>query len=270
MACFICATCGTQFAESGDQPPELCPICEDERQFVPPSGQAWTILERLRRGHRNSFERCEPGLYGIGTVPEFGIGQRALLIRTGDGNVLWDCIALVDDATVDLIGALGGLKAIAISHPHFYTTMVEWSRAFGDVPIHLHEDDREWVMRPAPAVRFWGGERMALGPGLTLIRCGGHFEGSSVLHWAGGATGAGALLTGDTVSVAEDARWVSFMRSYPNRLPLSAGTVRRIGEALEPFAFERIYGGFWGWVVANDAKAALRRSVVRYVQAIED
>lgn len=269
MTCFICVTCGTQFADAGEKPPQRCPICEDERQFVPPGGQAWTTLDQVRRGHRNSFGRYEPGLLGIETVPQFGIGQRALLVRTPNGNVLWDCITVVDDATIDIIAALGGLSAIAISHPHFYTTMVEWSRAFGNVPIYLHESNRDWVMRPDPAVRLWGGERKELDAGLTLVRCGGHFEGSTVLHWADGAAGGGALLTGDTVSVAEDSRWVSFMYSYPNRVPLPARTVRRIGETLEPFGFERIYGGFWSWFVERDAKAALRRSIDRYISAIE-
>ena len=141
---FICKTCGTQYGESAD-PPNECKICADERQYVPPSGQEWTTLEKLLETHRNSFTQCEKDLLGIGTVPEFAIGQRALLVRTPHGNFLWDCISLIDDATVEIIRALGGLRGIAISHPHYYTTMLEWSRAFGDVPIHLHADDREWV-----------------------------------------------------------------------------------------------------------------------------
>ena len=76
--------------------------------------------------------RCreyEAGVHRHRHQPAFAIGQRALLLRTAGGNVLWDCIAL-DAATVTLIKGLGGIKAIAISHPHFYTTMVEWARAF--------------------------------------------------------------------------------------------------------------------------------------------
>ena len=92
--------------------------------------------------HSNKFRRLAPGLTTIETTPPFGIGQRAILASTPDGNVLWDCIALIDDATVDLLKGLGGVAAIAISHPHYYTTMVEWSRAFGDVPIYLHAADR--------------------------------------------------------------------------------------------------------------------------------
>ena len=107
------------------------------------------------------------------------------LVQTPDGNVLWDCVSFVDQETVDSLAALGGVSAIAISHPHFYSSMIEWSQAFGDVPIHLHNGDAAWVSRPDPRVTFWAGETYPIVNGLTLVRCGGHFDGSSVLHVAG-------------------------------------------------------------------------------------
>ena len=63
--------------------------------------------------------------------------------------------------------ALGGLAAIAISHPHYYTTMAEWGRAFG-VPVWLHADDRAHAMRADPCLRFWEGETQAVLPDVTL------------------------------------------------------------------------------------------------------
>lgn len=267
MEAWICVTCGTQFTPSAS-PPDACTICRDERQYLAAGGQRWTTLDDLRRTHRNAFQRLEPGLMGIGTEPRFAIGQRALLVRTPAGNILWDCISLLDDATVDIIRALGGVRAIAISHPHFYTAMVEWARAFG-APVLLHAADREWVMRPDPAVEFWDGETRDLGGGATLIRCGGHFAGGTVMHWADGAAGRGALLTGDTLQVVPDRRWVSFMRSYPNLIPLDAGTVRRIAAAVQPFAFDRIYGGWWDLHVMEDAQDAVARSAARYVAALQ-
>ena len=155
---YLCITCGTQFAESA-RPPAHCPICEDERQYVHPDGQQWTTLEDLRASHKNVIKKEEDRLYSINTEPKFGIGQRAFLIRTDDGNVLWDCVGLIDDATVAKVKELGGIAEIAISHPHYYTSMVEWSRAFGGAPIHLHEAERPWVMRPDPCIRFWRGSR---------------------------------------------------------------------------------------------------------------
>ena len=124
MPAFICETCGSQFTPS-DAPPPSCPICEDERQFVPPGGQRWTTLDALARRHFNCYQQHEPGLIGIGTVPKFSIGQRALILRAPEGNILWDCIPFIDAATVEIVKALGGLTGIAISHPHYYGTMVE-------------------------------------------------------------------------------------------------------------------------------------------------
>jgi hypothetical protein len=256
---FICTTCGTEYAESAG-PPARCPICEDERQYVGLDGQTWTTLDELRRDHHNQIQQEEPDLISVVTEPKFAIGERAFVVQTGAGNLLWDCISLIDDATIANVRGLGGLRAIAISHPHYYTTMVEWSRAFGNVPIHLHESDGEWVMRPDAAIAFWDGETKPLFGGLTLIRCGGHFAGGTVLH-----SGRGALLSGDIIQVVPDRRWVSFMYSYPNYIPLSATGVARVVSAVEPFEFDRIYGAFPGMTVAADGKAALRRSADRYI-----
>jgi glyoxylase-like metal-dependent hydrolase (beta-lactamase superfamily II) len=267
VARFICTTCGTQYPES-DSEPERCPICEDERQYVGWDGQTWTTLEQLRVGHRNVFREEEPGLTGIGTEPEFAIGQRALVVQAPAGNILWDCISLLDDETVSRVRDLGGISAIAVCHPHFYASMVEWSEAFGDAPVYLHADDREWVMHPDPRIVFWSGETRELAPGLTLVRCGGHFAGGTVLHWGDGCEGGGALLSGDIITVVPDRRFVSFMYSYPNLIPLSARTVQQIIGAVEPFRFERIYGGWFGRVVAADGKRAVARSAERYMSAI--
>lgn len=268
MPAFICTACGTQYPPD-DKPPAQCTICEEERQYVPPAGQRWTTLEALAVGHSNAWREHEPGVLGIGTQPHFAIGQRALLLHTPHGNVLWDCIALLDAATVTLIKSLGGLAAIAISHPHFYTTMGAWSRAFGGVPIHLHADDRDWVMNPDPAITFWSGETLPLLPGVTLIRGGGHFPGGAMLHWAQGAEGRGVVFSSDIATVTTDRKYLSFMRSYPNLIPLSGRQVEAIGRALEPFAFDRIYGHYFDRVIATGAKQVLKASVVRYLKAIE-
>lgn len=261
MPAFICATCGTQFAPS-EAPPGACPICLDERQFVPAGGQGWTTLATLQGSHTNGWRRHEPGLYGIGTFPAFAIGQRALLLQTPAGNVLWDCITLIDEATVDLVRALGGIAAIAISHPHYYSSMVEWAHAFG-APVWLHEADRQHVMRPDPALRFWSGGTQRLLGDLTLINAPGHFDGAAMLHWPGGAGGGGALLSGDIIQVAADRATAGFMRSYPNFIPLGPATVQRIGDAVRPFAFERVYGAWWDRCIMADGKAAVERSVAR-------
>jgi hypothetical protein len=266
---FICVTCGAHYPEAA-APPAACAICEDERQYVGPEGQRWATLDGLRGDHRNVVEEVEPGLVGIATEPKVAIGQQAHLIRTPAGNVLWNGISLVDEATVAAVERLGGLAAIAVSHPHFFTGVAAWSRAFGGVPVWLHADDRQWVTHPDPAIRFWEGETAdpLPGSGLTLIRCGGHFPGSCVLHWPAGAEGRGGLLTGDTIMVVPDRRWVSFMYSYPNLIPLGPNEIRRIVAAVAPYGFDRLYSSWSGAVVTTDAKAAVRRSAERYLGRI--
>jgi hypothetical protein len=229
---------------------------------VPEDGQRWTSLAELRASRRNEI-REDGGLVGIGTEPEFAIGQRALLVPHGRANVLWESITLLDDETSAEVERRGGLVAVAISHPHYYSSMIEWAHRF-DCPVYLHADDAEWVMRPDPSVVHWAGETHDLGAGLTLVRCGGHFAGGTVLHWAAGD----ALLSGDIVQVIPDRTHVSFMYSYPNLIPLPERAIERIVAALEPFQFERIVGAWWGRVVHAEGKEVVRRSAERYVRAL--
>ncbi len=251
------------------EPPERCAICEDERQYVGWQGQQWTTLEEMAtEGFRNEFREEEPNLTSIGTVATFAIGQRALLVQTPSGNVLWDCQSYLDDATVAEVRRRGGIAAIALSHPHFYGIHGEWSRAFDSAPVYIHAADREWVPGGASNVVLWEGETRELGPGLTLIRVGGHFEGATVLHWSAGCEGRGAVLCADSVQVVMDRRYVSFMYSYPNLIPLSAPEVLAIVGRLRPYAFERLYGAWRGRVVQADGFAAIERSARRYVDRL--
>jgi hypothetical protein len=267
MAKFICVTCGTQFLETAI-PPANCPICQDERQYVNPKGQTWTTLDALKTKHHNLIEPLEKNLFRIVSEPPFAIRQQAYLLVSAQGNILWDCISLLDDHTIANIRALGGISAIAISHPHYYSTMLEWAHVFG-AKLYLHEADKEHVMRPDPSIHYWQGESLKLQEGISLINAAGHFAGGSVLHWQAGQEGQGALLTGDIIQVVADTHWVSFMYSYPNNIPLSANKIRRIVASLEPYTFERIYGAF-NKVVQKEAKEALKRSAERYIRAISD
>jgi glyoxylase-like metal-dependent hydrolase (beta-lactamase superfamily II) len=268
MPNYICVTCGTQYPAS-EQPPAHCPICEDERQYVNPNGQQWTTLDALRQDRHMLIEPVEPKLYHLKPEPKIGIGQWAHLVQTPEGNILWDCVPYLDDATVKAINELGGIRAIAISHPHFHTIMSEWSHAFGDAPIYIHAGNRRDVVRDDPAIRYWEGDSLALWDGITLVHCGGHFEGSAVLHWRDGADGRGVLLTGDTIHLVADPNWATFMSSYPNMIPLPPSKVRRIVAAVEPFAYDRIYNAF-GSVMDGSAKAKVHASAERYIAAITE
>lgn len=264
---WICPACGANYPPWPDAPPR-CPLCEDERQWVPPTGQVWTTMNELARaGYRTEVREVEPGLLGIGVQPgDVGVGQRALLVSTPEGNLLWDPPPFVDQAAFDAVERAGGLVAVSSSHPHMYGAIVEWSHAF-DAEILLPEADRHWLMRPDPSVRPWSSTHEVL-PGVTLVQCGGHFPGSAVVHWAAGAEGGGALFVGDTLFVTPGADRVSFIWSAPNRLPLPEWAVRGVVEALAPYRFECIYGGWWSPVIRHDAEQIVERSADRYIELL--
>src|SRR5215813_8360867 len=266
MPPWTCEQCGAQFSES-ETPPSACLICEDARQFVNWKGQRWLTREQLAKAHKVVW-RDDLGVTGIGLDPAFAIGQRALLLRAPDGCVMWDCIPLARPEAVDYVRSLGGLKAIAVSHPHYYGAVADWSEAFGGAPVYLHADDRQWITRPHPSIVTWTGESQRLSDDILLLRTGGHFAGATILHWRRAAEGRGALFTGDIAMVAMDRRSVSFMYSYPNYIPLGADSVRRIATIVAPLIFDRIYGAWWGRNVEGGARAAFDISVKRYLAAI--
>src|SRR5262249_34337301 len=257
---FLCKACGVQYPDS-IAPPTNCIICEDERQFVPKAGQQWLTREELAFGRLNAFRKLAPGLFGVSTTPQFAIGQRAILMMTPEGNVLWDCISLLDATTIELVRALGGIRAIAVSHPHFYSAMGTWGRTF-DCPVMVHEADRKWVVALDPCVKFWQGDVIDVVSGISLHRLGGHFPGSTVLYSAERRI----LLSGDTMLVTWDRRHVAFMWSYPNYVPLPAREVERIGQRLHSLDFDALYSAFWDrGDIEHGAKAAVARSVQRHV-----
>ena len=263
---YICETCGTQTAES-DHTPQHCAICEDERQYVGWKGQHWTTHAALTKTYTQRIED-EGGLLGFGLTPAFAIDQRALLLPTDAGNILWESLSLVTDEAIDAIKERGGLDRIIISHPHFYASMGEWSDAFGGVPILLHKADQKWVQRPHPAIDFWDGEELKLSDSVTLIRCGGHFAGSTALHWADGPRPGGALFSGDALQVGLDRRHVSFMYSYPNLVPMRTSDVLAMRGRLTKYKFEDVFGYTWGRNIIGGGRMAIDASYDRYLTAV--
>ncbi len=261
----ICETCGTQYAEG---PRAECPICLDDRQYVGWQGQCWTNHESLRARYKLRLEE-EAGLLGIGLVPDFAIKQRALLLPTNAGNILWECVSLVSNEAVAALKARGGIDRIVISHPHFYSAMVERSDAFGGIPILVHEADKAWVQRSSPGIQFWSGDEHSLSQSVTLIRCGGHFPGSTALHWRDGPRPGGALFPGDALQVVMDRRHVTFMYSYPNYVPMKPSEVRAIRARLAGCAFGDVFGFTWGRNIIGGGREAVDDSFERYLRAVE-
>jgi glyoxylase-like metal-dependent hydrolase (beta-lactamase superfamily II) len=265
---YICTTCGVQYPESVSEP-KHCPVCEEERQYVNPNGQSWTTHDDLVKSglYKNKMTKEEEGLYSIKTSPNFGIGQTAYLVVSNGFNVLWDCITFLDIETIKFIHDLGGIDAIALSHPHYYSRQVDWAEAF-DAPIYIHHDDKEWIMEPSRYIRLWEGEETELSEGLKLHRLGGHFKGGAVFHWENGNEGKGILLTGDIIQVVADTNWVSFMYSYPNLIPLRASKVEEMARKVDELSFNKLYNAFHK-VVKEDAAKAVQRSASRYIKALD-
>ena len=257
---WLCRTCGVEHASAG----EVCAICADERQWVPREGQQWAALDELAaQGMRSQVEVLEEGLLAVGATPRCGIGQQAKLVCTPGGNLLWDPSGFLDDAAVAAVAAHGRVIGIAASHPHMFGAQVEWSRRLGGVPVYVNAADAGWVMRPDPVIQHWS-DTLALTESLRLVRIGGHFPGSAVACWADGADGRGVLLTGDTVFPNPDRATVSFMRSYPNLIPLSGAVVGRMADTLAALTFDRVYGLFTNAIDA-DAHQSVQRSAQRYI-----
>ena len=262
MTIWTCATCAIEHPDT-PEPPPLCEICADERQWVPPGGQRWTTREELAQaGHRLEIRELEADLYAIECRPSLGIGQRGLLLRTPGGNLLWEPPGFIDPEAVAEVTELGGVQVVTASHPHLTGSSVQWSHAFGNAPVYVAAADERWIRRPDPAVRLWEGS-VELLPGVQMHQTGGHFAGSGLVHWQAGADGRGALLTGDTIAVGAD-RSVHVMRSFPNFIPLPERMVQRILDVTLPLAFDRVYGAFR--VVESDGHAVVERSLRRYIR----
>jgi len=266
MSTTICMTCGVEYP--GEATPEVCPICLDERQYVGWEGQRWGTPETLARDYTVHFEDAA-GVTTLVQEPELGVGQRAFLIPHGSGVLMWECLSLVTDEAVARLRAMGGVTAIAISHPHFYAAMVSWSDALGGVPVYLHSADRRWVQRTSPALKFWEGERHPLAENLELVHLPGHFEGSTGLWWKDGPRPGGSLFSGDAVHVTMDRRFATFMYSYPNAIPLGPRALAELERRVARLSFEDVFGFASGRQIIGDAKVRVEASFQRYRAALE-
>lgn len=257
---WLCRTCGVEQAAT----PAVCPICADERQWVPAEGQQWTTLAELAaEGTRTDTVELEPGLLAIGATPRLGIGQMTKVVCTPQGSLLWDPSGFVDDAAIETIRAHGPVLGIAASHPHMFGAQVEWSHRLGSVPVYVNAADAAWVQRPDPVIEQWS-QTVQVTDALTLVQVGGHFPGNAVAWWGDGADGRGVLLTGDTIFPNPDRASVGFMRSYPNLIPLSGAVVARMAATLATLRFDRAYGLFTN-AIESDAQAVVQRSAERHI-----
>ncbi|KAI1401778.1 beta-lactamase-like protein [Hypoxylon fuscum] len=280
----VCTACGTQFPTSNRQEVKTCFICDDPRQFTPPTGQAFTTLDELRSNTKNTWTpfRDTDKLISIVTEPKVAIGQRAILVKTDSGNVLWDCLTLLDDETIDKIKGMGGLKAIVISHPHYYTTHVEWARAF-DCPVYLAAEDKQWTTQSSAHQVFVEKRILHLEidgawSGITVLKLGGHFPGSSVALYGERLLIADTFVTTpsglgswntDAVGTARarpaGMNSYAFMWSIPNMIPLEPDQLARMWSTLKMYDFSSTHGAFLNTDVVKTV-AEMKHSVLESMQ----
>ncbi|AVR44451.1 MBL fold metallo-hydrolase [Christiangramia fulva] len=257
----ICVTCGTRYSdEYFDE--NLCPVCADDRQYINLNGQQWTSYKQMKDSHSLYFNKLRNDIYEISIRPSFAIGQKAHLILHPEGNVLWDCLPFLDEAAAAFIDKLGGLKAIAISHPHYYSLMAEWAGYF-DCPVYLHENDRKWVFDKEDNIHFFSEDKLEITKGIEIVNSGGHFPGSTVLHYKS-ENQAPTLFGGDTLYLSLNKKHLSAMYSYPNNIALEKKELFRCFEKVKELDFDAFFGAFSWQNLFEGAGEIFKKSYERY------
>ncbi|KAF4555989.1 Hypothetical protein D9617_2g059560 [Elsinoe fawcettii] len=269
----ICVACGTQYDVTYEQGRERCKICDDPRQFVPPQGQQWTSLRLEANKHTNHWvpSSSDPRIYHLYTDPKLGIGERASLLLTPHGAIIWDCFAFLTPPLVEFLLSHHPI-AIVISHPHFYTTHLLWASLL-KCPVYLSSEDASWLSRPDPSGqrRFLTEAKTEIIPGVTAIKTGGHFPGSLVLHWDRHLFVADSIMTTPAAYTPEPRPEgmgaYAFMWSIPNMIPLGPDGVGRIWEAVKRVEFSETHGLMMGMdVVHTDVKKWVLEGAKRQVR----
>jgi len=257
----LCTACGTQFPEHYKE--KLCAICNEERQYIPSAGQTWTTHDQILTTHTTDIVKLNDHLYEIVITPRFAIGQRAFLVLSESGNILWDCIPLLDQKVIDFINEIGGLQAIAISHPHYYSNMNDWAEQF-KCPIYIHKKDEQYISDKGNRIKLWEEDEMPLWDDIKIINIDGHFAGSSILLHQN-MSEKGTMLCGDTMYLSPNLQHFAIMYSYPNRMPLPVSEIKRIKKRLEVLEFDAVYGFYSYQNLTKNVKQILNNSIEKYL-----
>lgn len=263
MGKFICLICGTCFPPS-TQPPQVCQLCAGKQQLVLGEGTDWTTEEELiQNDFHNVMNFEEHNLWSIRVRPSFASSQRAFFFHSDRGNVLWDCLSLLDKETVEKLEDLGGIHTIILSNPHFQTGVCKWAERF-DAEVIVHESDVEFLVEQPRRLKTWTGEYYQLQDEFKLVRIGGSFPGSSVLVWQAGAEGKGCMFTGDTLFVTKDQCWISFLDSNQH-VVWKISEIQELGQKLSAYVFDRIYGAWPNRTIDSNGNEVVSQSVKRVV-----
>jgi hypothetical protein len=257
----ICTTCGTQYPP-GKAVPQLCTICNDDRQYINENGQSWISFDELKANHHTAVSKINDHLYSLKTTPDFALANRAFLVHSPAGNILWDCIQLIDNEAIELINSIGGLQAIALSHPHYYSTMNMWARLF-NCPIYINENDKQWMMYPGENIKLWSGDSLPLWDGISIVNTAGHFAGSCVLQIPS-LSPNGTVLSGDSLYLSRSKKHIAVMHSYPNQILLSREEFKIFDQKTSGIRFDTLYGAFDNQNLNGNAMEVFELSMQRY------
>ncbi|HJP63491.1 MAG TPA: hypothetical protein VJ844_08625 [Mucilaginibacter sp.] len=260
----ICTACGTKYP-ANKPVPEFCTICIDDRQYIPESGQDWTDAATLSQEHTVKITEISESLFELIVKPKFAIGQRAFLVLSPGGNILWDCIPLLTPEVVGFIQSKGGLKAIVFSHPHYYSNMDDWADKFG-CPVYIHEKDSKWIMIKGKHIELWTGYEKEFWDDIRAINIDGHFPGSCLLH-VPAPSPKGVLFVGDSLYVAPSKRHVAVMHSYPNQILLPKQEFLSVFDKTKDIEFDAMYGAFEGQTLTGNAREIFQASMQRYLDS---
>ncbi|RKU48329.1 hypothetical protein DL546_008381 [Coniochaeta pulveracea] len=253
----VCCTCGTQY------PSNTSPSFTTLSSLLSSDSHYHNVFTPLSHDPEHFIS--------IHTEPKVAIGQRAILVRTPAGNVLWDCITYLDDETVEKIKGYGDLVGIVISHPHYYSTHVEWANAF-ECPVYLAAEDKKWIAVPlgehqsfldqtVTSISGKNGQDI----GVKALKLGGHFPGSLVLLYDGRLLLADTLMTtpagmgkwnvdakGNTRNKPPGLNSFSFMWSIPNMIPLNTEEIVHMWDVLKNYDFRSSHGAFTGQDIEDE------------------
>lgn len=262
MERFICVICGTCFPPS-TQPPQVCQLCTGKQQLVLEGGTDWTTEELIQSDFHNVMNLEEPNLWSIHIRPSFASSQRAFFFRSDHGNILWDCLSLLDEQTKQQLDDLGGIQTIVLSNPHFQTGVCKWAEQF-HAEVVVHETDVKFLVEQPRRLKTWTGEYYQIQDGFDLIRIGGSFLGSSVLIWQAGSQEKGCMFTGDTLFVTKDRSWISFLDSNQH-VVWKISDIQDLGQKLNKYTFDRIYGAWPNRTIDTNGNEVVKQSVKRVV-----
>jgi hypothetical protein len=241
LPAFVCTNCG--FWQKFFETPSTCPICGDYRHVLPAHGWSFLGLEEARGLGRCVFEEVENGIWRYGTETPLGIAPLGYVIVRPEGNVGFEGTGWYDEAALEHIESIGGIRYLSASHPHSYGALWQLRERF-EPEVILQAEDLPWATAFPPTWTF--DERLRIGDDAELLCTGGHFAGHTMLY----LPERKIVFVGDALKFEIDpsderrATGVSTHKAFVRRIPLTRREVERYREVFAALDFEQAWTPF--------------------------